>query len=422
MNEPADPFKPVQMTPEPADRPEMLDTSISQGKPRKNLMMIGMTVAIVVVVVWALWPQHNYTNKQPTVVPQGEGSGSEQSNAASHLMRQLQEQAGGPPPAASTPQIATQPPRAPIAPMPYQQASGAAVNVLTPEEKARQRRDLVWSSSPAVTGVKLISQAASAPVGASNASLSPLEAAKLALAQAMPHSAPPMPVPQSTPTSSGSPNERFLSEQANAGSAAPVREHAAYAQSVLMQGTVIRAVTLSGINTDLPGSITARVVSDVYDSVHPSLLLIPKGSTLIGNYSSDFKVGQSRILVAMTRLIFPNGKWISLAGTPATDTQGMSGMVADVNNHFLKMFSSSLIIGATSLLLPSSQQNITVNTSGYGGTQSGGTIFAQTLQQTVQQLLQRNVNIQPTGTVKPGTPFDFMVSRDMLISPYEGAN
>ncbi|OIQ64877.1 type IV secretion system protein virB10 [mine drainage metagenome] len=156
--------------------------------------------------------------------------------------------------------------------------------------------------------------------------------------------------------------------------------------------------------------------------MHPGTLLIPKGSTLIGSYNSSFKVGQSRVLVAMTRLILPDGRWISLAGTPATDAQGMSGMVADVNNHFLKMFSASFVIGATSLLLPSSQQNITVTSPTNSGTQTGGTIFAQTLQQTVQQLLQRNVNIQPTGTVQPGTPFDFMVSRDLLISPYEGFN
>ena len=53
-------------------------------------------------------------------------------------------------------------------------------------------------------------------------------------------------------------------------------------------------------------------------------LLIPMGSILIGRYSSDFKVGQSRVLVAMTRLILPDGKWISLAGTPATDGEGMA--------------------------------------------------------------------------------------------------
>jgi type IV secretion system protein VirB10 len=420
--DPNDPFKPMQAASAPSDQPAMLDTAIAQGKPRKNLMMVGMALAIALVMAWMLWPQSKYTKKPPVVAPQGADGSSGVPNMGAQLMQQLQRQAVGPAPAASKIAPAEAAPKAPISVLPYQQASGAAVNALTPEEKAKQRRDLIWSSSPVIASVSLMKQSASTPVGASNASLSPLEAAKLALAQAMPHPAAPAAPAHIVSTAGGSPNQQFLASQESADNAAPVREHAAYGQSVLMQGTVIRAVTLSGIDTDLPGSITARVVSNVYDSVHPSLLLIPKGSTLIGEYNSNFKVGQSRILVAMNRLILPDGQWISLAATPATDAQGMSGMVADVNNHFLKMFSASFVIGATSLLLPSSQQNITVTSPTNSGTQTGGTIFAQTLQQTVQQLLQRNVSIPPTGTVQPGTPFDFMVSRDMLISPYEGSN
>lgn len=423
MSDAGDPFKPMQISGAPEDRPLMMDDTISHGKPKKNLMMAGMAVAIVVVVVWALWPQNKYSQKPLKVTTPSSDGSQNQSGIGSQLMKQLQAQAGPPPKAASGPSTSVPTPKTPIGILPYQQASGAAVNVMTPQEKERQRRDLIWASSPSVAGVRLISQAASAPIGASNASISPIEAARMALQQAMPKQSPPATMPTMTAPSAGeSPNAQFLASQANAADATALREHQAYSQSVLMQGTIIRAVTMSGINTDLPGSITARVVSNVYDTIHPSLLLVPKGSTLIGNYSSSFKVGQSRVLVAMTRLILPNGRWISLAGTPATDEQGMSGMVADVNNHFLKMFSSSFIIGASSLLLPSSQQNITVTSPTNSGTQTGGTIFAQTLQQSVQQLLQRNINIQPTGTVQPGTPFDFMVSRDMLISPYEGSN
>lgn len=416
-----DPFKPMQAAQAPGEPPSMIDASIARGKPKKNLMIFGVIAGVALVVAWMVWPHNKYAKKPHVVAQSGTMTAQEQSNAGSSLMRQLQQQASAAQPAiaASSPRPSIVP-AAPIVPLPYQAASGASVGALTPEEKAKQRQDLIWSSSPSVAGVKTMNQGKESQVGASNASLSPLEAAKLALAQAMPTPASmPAITPAAAATSDTSPNSRFLADSASNDVPAPLQEQGAYARSVLLQGTVIRAVTLSGINTDLPGSITAKVVSNVYDTVHPSRLLIPKGSTLIGRYSSDFKIGQSRVLVAMTRLILPDGQWISLAGTPATDTQGMSGMPADVNNHFIKIFGSSLIIGATSLLLPTSQQNITITSPTSGGSQEGGTIFAQSLQQTVQQLLQRNLSIQPTGTVQPGTPFDFMVSRDMLMNPYQ---
>lgn len=418
-HDPNDPFKPMQVDASPGAQPAMLDTSIAQGKPRKNLMMAGMAAAIVLIVTWALWPQHQYAKQaQAPAAPSHENSQA-QATSASHFMQQLQSQAGGPASAGSVPTVSLHQPTVPIVPLPYQQASGAAIGGLSPEEKARQRRDLIWSSSPAVPGVHLIKESASATVGASNAVISPIQAAREALASMQPPP-PAMAMPSSATTKQAtSASDGFLAtqqESADKGES-PVQEHAAYVQPVLMQGSIIRAVTVSGIDTDLPGSITARVVSDVYDSVHASQLLIPRGSVLVGRYSSTFKVGQSRVLVAMNRLILPNGKWISLSGTPAADGQGMSGMPADVNNHFLKMFGASFVIGAASLLLPNSQQNVTINV-GTSGTQTGGTVLAQSLQQTVQTLMQRNLNIPPTGTVAPGTEFDFMVAKDMLMTPY----
>ena len=107
-------------------------------------------------------------------------------------------------------------------------------------------------------------------------------------------------------------------------------------------------------------------------------------------------------------------------GTPASDGQGVSGLSADVDNHFLKMFGASAMIGAASLLLPRQQQNITVNVGSTGGTQTGGTVFATTLQQAIQQMAQRNMNIKPTGTVELGEPFTFTLARDIAMDEYKG--
>jgi type IV secretion system protein VirB10 len=119
-------------------------------------------------------------------------------------------------------------------------------------------------------------------------------------------------------------------------------------------------------------------------------------------------------------MILPNGKSVSLLGAPAEDGQGVSGLSADVDNHFLKMFGASMLIGAASLLQPKSQQNITINTNASGGTQTGGTVFSSTLQDTIKSIMQRNLNIKPTGTVDLGETFTFTLSRDIVMEEYKG--
>ena len=183
----------------------------------------------------------------------------------------------------------------------------------------------------------------------------------------------------------------------------------------LFEGTLVRTVLDRGINTDLPGRIRGHVTSDVYDSVKQKKLIIPRGTVVLGEYSTGFVLGQSRVLVAMTRMILPNGSSISLLGTPAADMQGVSGMPAQVDNHFWKMFGSSLMVGAVSLLLPSQNQNVTIATTPGGSTQTGGTIAALSLQETIQTLAARNKNMRPTGTVEMGTEFILAIARDIVM-------
>ena len=189
------------------------------------------------------------------------------------------------------------------------------------------------------------------------------------------------------------------------------------ADIMLTQNTIVRSVLLSGINSDLPGTIAARVTSDIYDSLAGRHVLIPKGSMLTGKYGSEVKVGQERVYVAMQRLILPDGSWISLTGDTGADMAGYAGLSAHVNNHFWKMFSTSAIIGLTSFLLPKDDRQVTL-TAGDSNSQSGGSIMGMAMKDTITTLLERNKNISPTLTVRPGTPFILMLSKDLVMRPY----
>ncbi|MFC5550210.1 TrbI/VirB10 family protein [Massilia aerilata] len=224
------------------------------------------------------------------------------------------------------------------------------------------------------------------------------------------------------PVKSKGANEEFLAANAAAANSAPIltRQMAPQASTIVNEGHVIRAVLLTRVNSDLPGRVLARVTSDVYDSKQ-RFVVIPKGSQLVGVYSSQVVVGQERLLMAMNRLILPNGSWVSLSGASAADMTGMSGVEADVNNHFMKMFGSSLVLGASTLLLPRSDTTVSTlqNLSGQaGGGGTAGSVFAMSLNEVLKTLLERNRQIPPTLSLREGEEFIFMVAQDIAMVPY----
>lgn len=176
---------------------------------------------------------------------------------------------------------------------------------------------------------------------------------------------------------------------------------------VLRQGKVIPAVLGRQINSDLPGRITAYVSSDVYDS--DGRRLIPKGSALIGKYDSGVQVGQSRLMFAFERLVLPNGYSFDLPAAPGADLAGAAGMAGDVDNHFLKMFGTSLLIA---IFADNAKQPSNV-------TQLGGgpvlTAAGQVLSDVSKTVLERNRVIPPTITVDQGTRINVEVVADMVF-------
>lgn len=187
----------------------------------------------------------------------------------------------------------------------------------------------------------------------------------------------------------------------------------------LQGGSIIPGIMLSGISSDLPGQIIAQVRSNVYDSPSGKYLLIPQGSRLAGVYDSQISYGQQRILIIWQRLIFPNGQSIALQGMPGTDLQGYAGFKGKINNHYMRLFGSTLLmsvigIGGTALAPVSDNpfapltvkqalaQNLNIN-----------------LASASSNIAEKNLNIQPTLTISPGYEFNIFVTRDMVFpKPY----
>lgn len=181
-------------------------------------------------------------------------------------------------------------------------------------------------------------------------------------------------------------------------------------------GTVIPGVMISGINSDLPGQIIGQVRENVYDSATGQHLLIPAGTKLIGIYDSSVTQGQKRVLIAWQRIIFQNGSSISLDIMPGADTSGFSGFNDKVNNHYLKIFGSALLVSVFSTGIQLSQHETNAGTEGaLSSSQVLSQEVGRQMGQLGSELMRRNMNVQPTLTIRPGYRFVIMVQKDIVL-------
>jgi type IV secretion system protein TrbI len=187
---------------------------------------------------------------------------------------------------------------------------------------------------------------------------------------------------------------------------------------VIQAGTIIPAALITGIRSDLPGQITAQVTSTVFDSPTGRVKLVPQGARLIGLYDSQVAFGQSRVLLVWTRLIMPNGRSIVLERQQGTDAGGYSGLEDEVDNHWKELLGAaalSTLLGVGSELGSGADNGN--NTALLQALRLGA---ANSLNQTGQQVVRRNLNIQPTLTIRPGFPVNVIVNRDLVLEPYRG--
>jgi type IV secretory pathway VirB10-like protein len=210
----------------------------------------------------------------------------------------------------------------------------------------------------------------------------------------------------------------FVNASVDRRTTAPDRISRPASPFVLQAGTVIAAALITGIRSDLPGQITAQVTEEVFDSPTGRAKLIPQGARLIGVYDSQIAFGQSRVLLVWTRLIMPNGRSIVLERQQGADTAGYSGLQDEVDNHWAELFKAAML--STILGVGAELGSGADSGSNTDILQALRLSAANSLNQTGQQVVRRNLNIQPTLTIRPGFPVRVIVNRDLVLEPYRG--
>lgn len=197
-----------------------------------------------------------------------------------------------------------------------------------------------------------------------------------------------------------------------------INPHALVAQAspyTLSAGSIIAASLITGLNSDLPGLVTAQVTENAYDSATGRILLVPQGARLIGNYDSVVAYGQSRALVVWQRIVFPNGSSLRIDNVPATDLSGYAGLADKVDAHtwqLLKGIGLATLLGlGTELSLGDSESDLVraIRESAQQGTSRAS-----------DQIVMKNLNVQPTIKVRPGWPLRVVVHKDIVLAPWPG--
>ncbi len=141
---------------------------------------------------------------------------------------------------------------------------------------------------------------------------------------------------------------------------------------------------------------------------------MPQGSRIIGEYDNGVGFGQRRVLLVWNRLIMPNGRSIVLERQPGADSQGYAGLEDGVDYHWWDLAKAA---GLSTLLSIGAELAVDDQDRLLRAIRDGG---QDTINDAGQQIVRRQLNVQPTLTIRPGFPVRIVVTRDLVLEPYGG--
>ena len=184
----------------------------------------------------------------------------------------------------------------------------------------------------------------------------------------------------------------------------------------LAAGTIIPAALETAIDTDLAGTIAARVTANVYDTTTGEILLIPQGARLLGRYDRDVSYGQRRAFLVWERLLFPNGSSLSLGAMPGVDGTGAAGVADQVDYHGGRLL-GAIALGAAISTIGEIARDADEDERSFA--QNVGDAAAAEAARVSGRLVERELQVRPTIRIRAGMPVRVILTRDVLFDPAE---
>ncbi len=177
---------------------------------------------------------------------------------------------------------------------------------------------------------------------------------------------------------------------------------------IITMGTSIPCILETAINSDQQGFASCIVSRDIL-SDNGRVVLLDKGTQIVGEYRAGLKKGQKRLFVLWNRAKTPNGVIISLA-SPATDNLGRSGIDGDIDNHWVERIGSALLVSLIKDATNYANKNLLKKQDQEENeTLSSGRNIANLI-------AQNYVNIPPTLSKNQGEMVNVFVARDLDFS------
>ena len=175
----------------------------------------------------------------------------------------------------------------------------------------------------------------------------------------------------------------------------------------IYEGSFIEAVLVNQLSGDFPGPVLASVAVPFY-SVDRQRIVIPRGARLIGSASAVAGQDQERLAVGFHRLIFPDGRWVSLEFRGLNQI-GEGALKDQVNRHYFSMFAS---VGAVGIMSGLTLRGSNPYAGGMEGVRAGA---GQGLAQGATTILDRFLNRLPTITIRAGHRLRIWLTSDVLV-------
>ena len=175
----------------------------------------------------------------------------------------------------------------------------------------------------------------------------------------------------------------------------------------IYEGSFLEGALITQLSGDFPGPALAQVSVPFYSSDRQRIL-IPRGTRAIGTAQAVTNRDQTRLAVGFHRLIFPDGRWVSLK-FEGLDQVGTTALEDKVNRHYVQMFAAA---GAVGILSGLTLQGSNPYAGGQQGFRAGA---GQGFGQAATQIMQRFLNRLPTITIRAGHRLRIWFTADVLI-------
>jgi type IV secretion system protein TrbI len=185
----------------------------------------------------------------------------------------------------------------------------------------------------------------------------------------------------------------------------------------LKAGTVIPAALLTAVDTEREGRVLAVVTENVFDTVTGNYLLIPQGARLMGRFNGDQEYGERRAFLLWERIVFADGRSLTLPKEPGVDSSGAGGVRGRVDRRLGQLAIAAIFSGVVTTLGEAARRDGEDKSGSLLG--DAGDAASIEAARVGGRLIDRELEVKPTIRIAQGERVQVLLTRDLILEPQQ---